>query len=186
MELQIRDLVDAIKKEGVDAAQAEAERILNEAKASAAEIVARAKEEAESILEKAEAEKKVMTESVKIAAEHTKRDALLAFRQSVQSEFQKLLSAETEKALNCETLAKLISAAIMGEDASLYAAEVHEVTEGLKKQLADEIRAGLEIRTNADIQAGFRLAAKDGSGYFDCSDEEILKMLAPYFSDFRI
>ena len=29
--------------------------------------------------------------------------------------------------------------------------------------------------------AGFRLAAKDGSGYFDCSDDEILQMLMPYF-----
>ena len=47
MELQIGDLISAIKKDGVDAAQAESERILAQAKKQAAEIVAAAKEEAE-------------------------------------------------------------------------------------------------------------------------------------------
>ena len=53
----------------------------------------------------------------------------------------------------------------------------------LKKELADEIKNGLEIRPTKEVQTGFRLAAKDGSGYFDCSDEGIMEMLMPYFRD---
>ena len=69
---------------------------------------------------------------------------------------------------------------------SAYAAEVSEVTEGLKQELAAEIRNGLELRPSKKVKAGFRLAAKDGSGYFDCTDEEIAEMLMPFFRDIRL
>jgi V/A-type H+-transporting ATPase subunit E len=60
---------------------------------------------------------------------------------------------------------------------------VAEVSDGLKSALAKEIKGGLEIRPSKNVKAGFRLAAKDGSGYFDCTDEEIAEMLMPYFRD---
>ena len=72
------------------------------------------------------------------------------------------------------------------EDSSKYVAEVNNVSEGLRSALADEIRNGLEIRPAKNIKAGFRLAEKDGSGYFDCSDEEITQMLMPYFKDLSL
>ena len=50
-------------------------------------------------------------------------------------------------------------------------------------ELAKEIKAGLEIRPSKNVQQGFRLASKDGSGYFDCTDEGIMEMLMPYFRD---
>ena len=46
---------------------------------------------------------------------------------------------------------------------------------------AEEIKKGLEIKPTKGIPHGFRLAAKDGSGYFDCSDDAIMEMLMPYF-----
>ena len=47
--------------------------------------------------------------------------------------------------------------------------------------IGKEIKNGLEIKPTRSVRAGFRLAARDGSGYFDCSDEEIMQMLMPYF-----
>ena len=46
-----------------------------------------------------------------------------------------------------------------------------------------EIKDGLEIKPTKGVQTGFRLASKDGSGYFDCSDDGIMEMLMPYFRD---
>ena len=60
------------------------------------------------------------------------------------------------------------------------------ISDALKAELAQEIRSGLTIRPVKGIQAGFRLAANDGSGYFDCSDEEIMEMLMPYFRNLDI
>ena len=54
------------------------------------------------------------------------------------------------------------------------------------QQLAQELKNGLEIRPSKKVGAGFRLAAKDGSGYFDCSDQEIAEMLMPFFRDMHL
>ncbi|MCR5467730.1 MAG: hypothetical protein K6F37_02110 [Lachnospiraceae bacterium] len=183
MELQIQDLVTSIRKEGIDAANSEAESIIAEAKKKAEAIVGDARAEAKSAKEAAEKEINILKESAQVGAEQAKRDAMLAFKTEVQAEFEKLLASNVKKSLSDDALGKLIRSAVNGEDVSKYAAEVSEVSDTLKAELADEINKGLEIRPTKSVQAGFRLAAKDGSGYFDCSDEEIMQMLMPYFRD---
>ena len=183
MEMQINDLVSAIKKEGVEAARAEADRIIAEAKEKAAGIISDAETEAKAIIKKAEEKTEILKENAKTTAEHAKRDAVLFFKKSVQTEFERILEADAAKTVNTETLARLIEAALNGDDPASYTAEVAEVTDALRSELAAKIRSGLEIKANPSVRAGFKLAAKDGSGYFDCSDEEIEKMLAPFFPE---
>ena len=186
MELQINDLVSSIKKEGIDAANTEAEKIISEAKRRAEEIIRDADEKAEEIKAKSEKEISLLRESAVLNAEHAKRDAMLSFKESVKAEYQKILSADISKALNPEALATLIKAVLQGENPDDYAAEISEVTDGLKSQLSEEIKNGLELRPTPGVKVGFRLASKDNSGYFDCSDEEIAKMLEPLFPELNI
>lgn len=183
MELQIQDLVTSIRKEGLDVAKSEADSIIAEAKKKAEAIVAEAKAEAKSTKEASEKEIGILKESAAVGAEQAKRDAMLAFKAEVQVEFEKILAAKVQQNLTDESLGKLIRAAIEGEDVSKYTAEVAAVSDSLKAELANEIEAGLEIKPTKAVRAGFRMAAKDGSGYFDCSDEEIMQMLMPYFRD---
>ena len=124
--------------------------------------------------------------SAQLSAEQAKRDAGLAFRQEIGAELTKLLAQDTHKALDDKALAALITAALQGEDASAYAAEVASVTDALKSELAGELKAGLELRLSKKVRTGFRLCAKDGSGYIDCSDEELAEQLAPFFRELRI
>ena len=175
MELQIQDLVSSIRKDGIEAANAEAEAIISEAKKKAETIVADAKAEAKSVQEASEKEIGILKESAAISAEQAKRDAMLAFKTEVQAEFEKILSAKIENNLSDAALGKLIHAVVSDEDVKNYAVEVSEVNDSLKAELA--------IRPTKGVRAGFRLAAKDGSGYFDCSDDEIMQMLMPYFRD---
>lgn len=186
MEMQIQELVSSIKKEGIDAARAEAESILAQAKERAAAIIADANAEAERIGTKARNEIDVMKEGARVSAEHAQRDAMRSFKDAVRCEFEKLLAADVNKVVKGETLAKLIRAALNEENPADYAAEVSETSEGLKGELAQEIQKGLEIRISSGVRSGFRLADKDGSGYFDCSDEEITKMLLPFFPELSI
>ena len=51
---------------------------------------------------------------------------------------------------------------------------------------AGELKAGLELRLSKKVRTGFRLCTKDGSGYIDCSDEELAEQLAPFFRELRI
>lgn len=186
MELQIQDLISSIKKEGIEAAEAEAAKIRQQAQEQAAHIVANAKAEAEKIVRNAKNEIEVLRESARTDAEHARRDAEISFKAAVESEFKKILAADVGKTVNGDTLARLILAVLGDEDPSDYTAEVSEVTDALKSELAQKISEGLEIRIKPDVKRGFRLASKDQSGYFDCSDDEITKMLAEYFSDLRI
>ena len=181
MELQIQYLVSSIRKDGIDAANAEAEAIISEAKKKAEMIIADAKAEAKNIQETSEKEINILKESAALSAEQAKRDAMLAFKNEVQAEFEKILSAKIKNNLSDAALGKLIQAVVADEDVQNYSVEVAEVSDSLKAELAEEIKNGLEIKPTKSVRAGFRLAAKDGSGYFDCSDEEIMQMLMPYF-----
>ena len=183
MELQIQDLVSSIKKDGIDSANQEAAAILADARKQADAIVADAKAEADKLRGDARAEIEVFKSSAQLDAQQAKRDAVLAFRQEIQREYEKLLSADVGKALDQQALVKLIQAAVQGEDVAAYTVEVGQVTDGLRQELAQELKAGLEIRPSKKVGAGFRLAAKDGSGYFDCSEQEIAEMLMPFFRD---
>ena len=183
MELQIQDLVSSIRKEGLEAAKAEAESIISEAKKKAESIISDAKAEAQQHKDAAEKEISILKESAQVGAEQAKRDAVLAFKSEIQGEFEKILSSNIGKELSGAGLGKLIRAAVAGEDISNYAAEVSEVSDALKGELAEEIKNGLEIRPTKGVQQGFRLASKDGTGYFDCSEEGIMEMLMPYFRE---
>ncbi|MBR0138962.1 MAG: hypothetical protein IJM17_01595 [Firmicutes bacterium] len=186
MELQIQDLVSSIKKDGIEAANKEAEAIIAEAKKQAASILSDARSEADKIKENAEKEVEVYKNSARLSAEQAKRDAGLAFKNEVENEFKKLLSAKVGEALNDKALPTLIAAALNGEDPSGYAVELGQVSEALKSGLAEKLGAGLEIRPSKAVKTGFRLAAKDGSGFFDCSDEEITQMLMPFLRDIKL
>ena len=146
MELQIQDLVSSIRKEGIEAANAEAESIIAEAKKKADSIVAGAKAEAQQYKDAAEKEIAILRESASVSAEQAKRDAVLAFKTELQGEFEKILAADISKELTGEGLGKLIRAAVAGENVADYAAEVAEVSDALKSALAKEIKDGLEFR----------------------------------------
>lgn len=186
MELQIQDLVSSIKQDGIDSANREAAAIVAQAKAQADFIISQAKADADKLRQDANAEIEVFKNSARLSAEQAKRDAVLAFHQEIQKEFEKILAADVCKALDQQTLATLIRAALQGEDVSAYTVEVSQVTDAIRQELAQELKNGLEIRPSKKVGAGFRLAAKDGSGYFDCSDEEIAEMLMPFFRDTRL
>ena len=181
MELQIQDLVTSIRKEGIDAANEQGAQIIADARKQAEAIIAEAKAEAKAAHDSSAREINILKEGAIANAEQAKRDALLSFKAAIKSEYEKILSAKVSENMSGAALGKLIQAVAVGEDISGYTAEVAEVSEELTKTLAEEIKNGLEIKPVKGISAGFRLAAKDGSGYFDCSDDEIMQMLKPYF-----
>lgn len=183
MELQLQDLIASIRKDGVDAATAEAATIIEEATRKAESIVAAAKAEAAAERENAERDIEKLKSSALIAAEQAKRNATLSFKAEVKKEYEKLLTADVKSLLKDEALGKLIKAVLNEEDMSLYTAEVGVVSDALKTELKDAVEKGLELKASPEAKSGFRFAAKDGSGYIDCSDEEIASMLMPFFGE---
>lgn len=186
MELQIQDLLSSIRTEGIEKASQEADGILADARKQAEEILAQANADAAALRDAAQKDVARYRENAQLGAEQARRDAMLAFKAAVQAEFERLLTQDVGKAMDSKALATLITAALQGENPADYAAEVHAVSDGLRQELAQQLKAGLEIRPAKSVRAGFRLAAKDGSGFFDCTDEEISKILMPFFRDIQL
>ena len=83
MEIQLQELIDQIKKDGVETAEAQAESILNSAKAEAEEIVAMAQAQADKILLDAKNENDRIVKSGEEAIRQAGRNLLISFRDSV-------------------------------------------------------------------------------------------------------
>lgn len=187
MELQIQDLVTSIRKEGVEAAKAESEKIIAKAKEDANAIIADAKAQAEKTVEDASKEISVLRQSARVSAEQAKRDAMLSLKKEVQETYGQLLKKSVSKAVSDEKLlAQLIVAAVEGQDASKYTAEIAKVSDKLNSELSDLLKKGLVLKPVRDLEAGFRLVSNDGSGYLDCSDEELSSIVAHFMGDINI
>lgn len=186
MELQINDLISSIRKDGIESANAQADEILTDAKARAEAILAESRAEAARMVEDARAEIEVFRSSARLNAQQARRDAVLAFRQEVQAELSRILEGKVRQALDAQAMARLLVAAVGEEDPAGYVAEVGQVSDALRQELAEQIRAGLELRPDKRLRGGFRLTAKDGSGYLDCSDEALTQLLQPFFRDMQL
>ena len=83
MEMQLQELIDQIKKDGVEAAESKAEAIVKAAKEEAEKIIAEAKAEAEKLMQNAKAENEKTVRSGEDALRQAGRNLLISFRESV-------------------------------------------------------------------------------------------------------
>lgn len=186
MELQIQDLVSSIKKEGIDEAKKEAASIIAQAEKKAEEIVNAAKDQAAATVKDAEKEVNLLREIAQLSAQQALRDASITFEKEIQDKFKKILAVQVSQQLSSEAIVKLALAAIGNDNPGNFELEIAEVSEGLKAGLAAEINNGLEIKVGKIAKKGFRLACKDGSGFFDLTEDELVQMISSFMGDIQI
>ena len=176
MELQIQDLVSSIKKDGIDSANQQAAAILADARKQADAIVAEAKSQADKLRDDAKTEIDVFKTSAQLSAQQAKRDAVLAFRQEIQKEFEKILAADVGKALDQQTRQTVVSAfrgTIYDRNGSQLAVSVstEDVVMSpyhMKKQLDDEAERLEKIRLeNAQLKKGETPQSEDTTVLWD-------------------
>ncbi|MCF0262291.1 MAG: V-type ATP synthase subunit E [Sphaerochaetaceae bacterium] len=182
MEIQIQDLVQSIKRDGIEEAKKEAEAIVNAAKAEASKIVESSKVEAQKNLESAQRE----IESSKALIKQAERDAVLCVKKELQNVLSGILASKIGTELTGENLAKLIQAAISGQNPSDFTVEIESANKALKSALASEIEKGLEIKPVKGMSGKMKLVCKDGSGFIDFSDEEIAALLKPFLGEIKV
>ena len=108
MDVQLQELIDKIKKDGVATAEAEAAKKIAEAEKKAESIVADAQAKAGEIIKNAKAETVRMQKASDEAIVQAGRNMLLSFKDSLVAELDGLIQAETAKAETKDVLAKLI------------------------------------------------------------------------------
>lgn len=186
MEQQIQDLVDSIRKEGIDKAKLDAERIISEAEARAKAIIEDAEKERARLLEGAKASIETERASAQSSIKQAARDVSLSLRKSIEGKYTEILKAGCRDAMHGSDLVAILKAVISGEFSGsiveIPEADMDAVAAELSAQFADEIRKGLEFRPSSRISSGFRIIEKDGSGYIDMTGEESAELLLPYLS----
>ena len=191
MEIQLQELIDQIKKEGVEVSKAEAETILNNAKADAEKIVADAKAEAEKILANARLENERMVKSSDDAIRQSGRNLLITFRESVTKELNAIVGDAVNAVYSADSLTKLVTDVVEGwaknpdaEDITviLNTEDVKALEETALASLKDKISKGITLKANDNFDGGFRISVNNGAAYYDYSAEAVVDMMSNYLS----
>ncbi len=191
MEIQLEELINQIKKDGVDAAEAEAESILKNAKAEAGKIVAQAQAEADRILANAQNENERMVKSSEEAIRQAGRNLLLSFRESVSRELKAILNQNVANVYSSAGLAQIIINVIEiwankpeAEDITviLNSDSLKSLEEMLLAGIKERMLSGVTLRANDNFDGGFRISVNEGGAYYDYSAETVVDMLAKYLS----
>ena len=191
MDVQLQELIDKIKKDGVASAEAEARKIVEASEKRAEDIIAEAQNKASEIIKTAKAETSRMEKASEEAITQAGRNMLLSFKDSLVKELDGLIQADIAGAESKEVLAKLIPETVKAwaknSDASelsvlLSEKDLKDLEKSLVAELKDEISKGLEIKPDKTLSAGFRIGVKNGAAYYDYSAESLAEMFAAYLN----
>ncbi len=190
MDVQLKELIDKIKTEGVGEADAQAKQIIDDAEHKSAEIIDRAKKEAGDILSKAKAEAAQFEKAGKEAVKQAGRDLILNIRTTLTKLFDSIIKNETSSAMSEEVLKDIIpkiigswtSGSEKGIDLLLSADDTKKLEKALLGKLSSEIKGGVEIKPHAGIKSGFRISEKGGDSYYDFTDEGIAENLIQHLN----
>ncbi len=191
MDIQLQELIDKIKKDGVASAENEAGRIIKEAEAKAASIIDDAQKKSDDMIKNAKAEIARLEKASEDAITQASRNMLLSFRESLVKELDRLVSVETEKAYSKDMLKALVPETVKSwsknTDASglsvlLSEKDLKELEAEFKGALKAEIAKGLEIKSDSSVQAGFRIGINNGAAFYDYSAESVAELFAAYLN----
>lgn len=191
MEVQLQELVDKIKKDGIETASAEADRIINEAKTQAASIVKKAKEDADVLVKKGQDEAERLEKAAISAISQAARNVTLSFRDGIVSQVNALIKAETNKTYDSAVLKDLLPTIVKSWISSSHSnditvflapADVQKLETSFKTVLKDEIAKGLEIKADKSLSSGFKIGSKDGAAYYDFSADAVAALFSDYLN----
>lgn len=191
MEVQLQELVEKIKQDGVQQARTQASEIIETAKKDAEKIIAAAHEQSAALVKKAEEEAKRFEKASVSAVQQASRNTLLAFRDSIAASLDKLVHTETNRAYDAAVLKTLIPNAVTewikknGEgDVSILLSKKDADTlgESFFALLKKDVDKGIELKTSTAVDAGFRIGTKDGAAYYDFSADAVADLFSIYLS----
>lgn len=191
MEMQLQELIDQIKKDGVEVAESEAKSIVESAKTEAEKIVADAKAQADKILADAKVENERMVKSSEDAIRQAGRNLLISFRESVTRELNVIVGETVDSVYSADSLSQLVVNVVESwaskpdvEDIEviLNSNDVEMLEKTALSTLKEKILKGVTLKANDNFDGGFRIAVNDGGAYYDYSTDAVIDMMSNYLS----
>lgn len=191
MDVQLQELIDKIKKDGVSAAEKDAAKIIANSEKKAEAIIAEAQSKAAEIIKSAQSETKKMEKASEEAIIQAGRNMLLSFKDALIGELDGLIKTGTEKGLTKDVLAKLVpetvklwakNSTVSELSVLLSEKDLKALEKSLTASLKAEIKKGLEIKPDKTLTAGFRIGVNNGAAFYDYSAESLAEMFAAYLN----
>lgn len=190
MDVQLKELIEKIKSDGVKSAEESAAKILAEAESKAKTIVAEAEKKAQSLKDNGIREAELAKQSGIEAIRQSARDLVIDLKKEIEALFDSIIKNETEAALTGKGLSDAVLTVLGNWDSNKVAdlkvllpeAEAAAVKEAVKGKMAAAVEKGLEIVPFPGVDAGFKIAVKDGNIYYDFTAEGVGQMMSEYLS----
>lgn len=191
VDISIQDLLDKIKREGLEEAEKAARAILEKARAEADAITAQAGEEARRIVTVADQEADRKRAAFQEQMTQSGRDLILSVRQEIVRLSDHILRREVRATLTPAVIRQMIVALLdkwrmeepfPGVEILLSEEDCAALEEGLIDGLQGEIRKGVSLKPVRTIDRGFRIGERDGAVHYDLTDEALADVLSQYLN----
>jgi V/A-type H+-transporting ATPase subunit E len=190
MEIQVQELIDKIKKDGIKTATEEASRIKNEAQTEARRIVEAAKREADDIINRGRQDAERSEKAGIAALEQASRNLVLAFKDEIQALLNKIVGEHVAASYGEDTIKAALPEILKlwaekGTDnlsLILPEGELQKIQAFFNEKLTAELRKGVELKSNRKLPSGFHISNREGSVYYDFSAEAAAGLLSAYLN----
>ena len=186
---ELQPLLEQIRKEGVEKAEAQAAEILAQAKAKAAQTVREAEAKAKELVVKAQADAGVYTERSTATLEQAARDLLITVGQGIENIIADIVAESVDSVLKIEVLEQMMIK--MAQSCAERHGETRIELLISKRDQADMVKffagkyrekmvQGIELHVDNEILKGFRVSFADDHVYLDFTNEAIAGALTAF------
>jgi V/A-type H+-transporting ATPase subunit E len=186
MEIQVQELLERIRSEGIETAKRQAEEIIQKAQSEASEIVSRAKKEAEEVQDEASRRIDSMEAASRASLLQASRDTMIALKQSIQRFIDAAISVDVDNAFDekmaIQVIPEILKALALNQSVDteilLPPALIQKIDASLSARLAKELSKGVTFKPYPSIDAGFRVAQVGSAAQYDFSAESLAQILS--------
>lgn len=190
MDVQLKELLEKIKEEGVKPAEVQAATLISDSEKKAQQIIVDAQKKAEAIIAQAKSDALKSEHTGREAMKQAGRDLLLALQNKITVLFDSILHLEVQKSMSGTSLEDIIAGLVkkwaenQSTDISilLSPADFDKLQKSLMSKLASEMKKGVELKPSAHVEAGFHIAEKNGAAYYNFSAQGIAELLGEYMN----
>ena len=190
MDAQLKELIETIKSEGVESAEARAQEIIDQAQNRADDIVKAAQQEAETLRKQAQSDAEKARQSGEAALKQSARDLVLNVENRVTTLFRRVIEREVAGQYKPEVIAEAIAAVVKAWaekgttdlQVALPEKELKAVEESLRSALGAELIKGVSLVPSGRVSNGFRVTEQGGSAYYDFTAEGVAEALSEHVS----
>ncbi|AHH10251.1 V-type ATP synthase subunit E [Borrelia coriaceae] len=188
MQFEVKDLINKIKKDGVEEAEKLASEIILNAKKEAETIVLKAESDAKELKMKAEREAEAYKRHSLEASRQAVRDLIIGTEKNIKSLFKASLNDSVAKVYDDNFLRELILKVVDvwsgGDkiDIILSESDLSNLLSVLRSEIGNRLDHAIEVKPFKGISKGFKIQQRDGNLYYDFTSETIADILFEYLN----